>query len=368
MRRAIVLAGVCLTACLTLTFGGSVQAFEDDDPNQISCGNFGTGHDLWQGTSNGHYIKYLIARFWTTRENTPCMYQVRVEGYIDGVTDAGTYQTYGLVAWKEVGASPPTYGTYTSRAKHWVIWGFSWQELTPTTRQITMITPTPEEEEPEMPASFWNDPNGSPLLFDMNHDGFRLTSMELGVDFDINADGIRDRVAWTEADSDDAWLAFDRNGDGVINHGGELFGNHTRAYANGGPFASNGFEALSFLETPAFGRVVSDGFIDAKDDVFGRLLLWTDVNHNGVSERSELKKLAASQIERIGAKYEETTRKDAFGNLFKLAGSAFWRAPGGRVEEHVIYDVFLVSSLDAVRVNSIDATPVRAGRASSSDR
>ena len=48
--------------------------------------------------------------------------------------------------------------------------------------------------------------------------------MSNGVDFDINADGLMDTTAW--AASDDGLLVFDRNNDGLINDGSELFGEH----------------------------------------------------------------------------------------------------------------------------------------------
>ena len=45
--------------------------------------------------------------------------------------------------------------------------------------------------------------------------------------FDIDGDGVPEQISWTEADSDVAFLALDRDGDGRITSGKELFGNHT---------------------------------------------------------------------------------------------------------------------------------------------
>ena len=93
-----------------------------------------------------------------------------------------------------------------------------------------------------------------PLIVDTARDGYKLTSVDNGVRFDLNADGVLEQVAWTRRDSDDAFLALDRNGNGRIDDGGELFGNHTPARPDNREITTaNGFEALKFVETPAYG-------------------------------------------------------------------------------------------------------------------
>jgi hypothetical protein len=67
----------------------------------------------------------------------------------------------------------------------------------------------------------------SPILIDLTGDGFRLTAAAAGVLFDFDGDGSPEQLAWTEANSDDAWLTLDRNGNGVVDSGRELFGNLT---------------------------------------------------------------------------------------------------------------------------------------------
>ena len=67
----------------------------------------------------------------------------------------------------------------------------------------------------------------SPIIIDTRGAGFHLTSAEDGVVFDIVGDGHPIRIAWTAADSGTAFLALDRNHNGKIDNGKELFGNFT---------------------------------------------------------------------------------------------------------------------------------------------
>jgi hypothetical protein len=153
----------------------------------------------------------------------------------------------------------------------------------------------------------------TPIVIDISGDGFDLTSARDGVMFDFWGTGQPSRISWTKIASDDVWLTLDRNANGRIDSGRELFGNLTPQPPVEEP---HGFLALSVYDGTSIGGN-GDGVIDAGDSIYSSLRLWQDMNHNGVSEAGELHTLPTLNVKRLHLNYKESKRTDGHGNRFR---------------------------------------------------
>jgi len=131
-------------------------------------------------------------------------------------------------------------------------------------------------------------PPGDPLTLDLDGDGLETVGINASspILFDHDADGVKTATGWVKAD--DAFLVFDRNGNGTIDTGRELFGDSTALYAGG--LAADGFAALAQEDTN------QDGLVSAADANWNSLRLWRDLNQDGVSQANELLTLASQGI------------------------------------------------------------------------
>jgi Lectin C-type domain/FG-GAP-like repeat/RTX calcium-binding nonapeptide repeat (4 copies) len=126
-----------------------------------------------------------------------------------------------------------------------------------------------------------------PLIIDLNNDGLQLISLEnSSTRFDIDADGYTENTAWVSPE--DGILTIDLNGDGTINNISEIFSEH---YGDGTP--NSGLNALSTLDSN------QNGIISATDAQYNQILVWQDLNQDGISQANELKTLSQHGINSI---------------------------------------------------------------------
>ena len=139
-----------------------------------------------------------------------------------------------------------------------------------------------------------------PLAVDLNDDGVITTLAADSVYFDIDNDGVKEAVSWIGAG--EGWIARDVNANGVIDSASELFGDAT----------VDGFTALAGLDSN------SDGKIDFNDTAYDELLVWRDLNSDGVSQSNELLSLASDLFIReinLGHSNNVGTAEAAIGTL-----------------------------------------------------
>ncbi len=178
----------------------------------------------------------------------------------------------------------------------------------------------------------------SPILIDTSGKGIDLTSPEAGVDFDLWGNGVYEHWSWTRPESGVAWLALDRNNNGLVDNGTELFGSATPQPKPPVGDVPNGFNALAAFDSKDNGGN-EDGAIDEHDSIYNKLWVWFDENHDGISQPNELRTLAQAGIAKIDLGYRESKREDEYGNYFRYKGR-IWDAAGDHSGKYA-WDVFL---------------------------
>jgi len=173
---------------------------------------------------------------------------------------------------------------------------------------------------------------GTPLVLDLNGDGVKTLGYSSGVKFDLFANGQTVNTGWVS--SSDGLLVMDRNHDGTINSGAELFG--SASTLSDGRKATDGYAALKELDTN------HDGRVDASDAGFANLQVWVDSNSDGVSQTEELKTLSSLAIDSISTTAQTGVAKDN-GNLLGLT-STYQTTDG---QSHAAADVWFVADKDA---------------------
>ena len=152
-----------------------------------------------------------------------------------------------------------------------------------------------------------------PLTLDLDGDGIETLASNghKGALFDHSNDGIRTATGWIN--KDDGLLVYDRNGDGVVNNGGELFGDNT--LLKNGERATNGYQVLAELDDNG------DGKVDAADSAFAKLRVWRDLNQDGISQEGELLTLNEAKVKALNLANKNSDRDLGNGNSLAEEGT-----------------------------------------------
>jgi hypothetical protein len=220
------------------------------------------------------------------------------------------------------------YGIYYGQTKHWFVFahedGYDYWKFRGTINKFFKLG--------DRTVADGGDCYCSPIIISLNRKaGYRLTSPHNGVWFDIDGDGELNNIGWTRENDQVGFLVYDRNGNGKIDSGRELFGNAT--LMADGSLAPNGFAALAELDSSG------DGIFTADDAAYAQLRIWIDANHDGKSQRRELLGLDETGVAGVLLGYSVSDLVDRAGNRYYFKGTALLLNQRGVEMPTIIYDV-----------------------------
>ncbi|MDR1274802.1 MAG: putative Ig domain-containing protein [Candidatus Accumulibacter sp.] len=163
---------------------------------------------------------------------------------------------------------------------------------------------------------YWQEVRIDPLALDLDGDGLETSNFNLQnpIWFDHDLNGSAEGTGWLN--SDDGFLVLDRNGNGTIDDGSELFGDHTPLYEGDGT-AVNGFAALAQEDTN------EDGLVDNQDANWNDLRVWRDLNQDGISQSNELFTLSELGIQSLTVAAEAASQSQG-NNQISATGIFTW--------------------------------------------
>ena len=149
------------------------------------------------------------------------------------------------------------------------------------------------------------------LVVDLEGDGLQLGDRHFGVQFDVDGDGLQERVQWTVEEQREGFLWLDANKDDAMQPG-ELLGR--RLATPDGPSRQAGWRALADLDLESAGGD-GDGQLTAADRAWSDLHLWIDYDHDGDPDRAELYRLEDWRIESFALDFAQGLKMDGGMNL-----------------------------------------------------
>ncbi|MDD5391340.1 MAG: cadherin-like domain-containing protein, partial [Gallionellaceae bacterium] len=187
-----------------------------------------------------------------------------------------------------------------------------------------------------------------PVILDLDGDGIALADQaHSGVAFDVDDSGYLKATGWltNEGADTDGFLWLDRNWNGAIDSGSELFSN---AQVQAG---SRGVPSLDWVDADG------DGRITAADPVWSQLKVWKDANGNGQGEAGEVWALDGLGIGELDYAHGRYT----IGGQTRQLASPEIVADTAGTRTHVIPEGILVETTDhgisliATRVDDLSA-------------
>ena len=170
----------------------------------------------------------------------------------------------------------------------------------------------------------------TPLVLSFDASPVRYVTSMAGA-FDLTGNGMSVATDWPTAHT--PWLAMDRDGDGRITSGAELFGSAT--LLADGTRADNGFSALRELDDNGDGRITS------ADAAWSHLLLWSDGDASRTSDGSELSALEQHGIVSIDVDYSVDRRCTTRNNCEIERARFTFRTQSGGTSTGAVVDIHL---------------------------
>ena len=162
-----------------------------------------------------------------------------------------------------------------------------------------------------------------PIVIDLNKDGLHLTQLNPALNFDHDSNDFKEATGWIS--NDDAFLTYDKNGNGIIDDGSEMFGETS---------AVNGFEALKKFDDN------KDGKIDENDAIWQKLSLWRDINSDAKTDEGELISIKDTDIKSIDLNYSNT-HIASNGNTIKQVSKVEFKDGSSATANDVNFEVDL---------------------------
>ncbi len=196
-----------------------------------------------------------------------------------------------------------------------------------------------------------------PLAIDLDGDGIETVGVDAGVLFDHDADAIKTGTGWLKAD--DAFVVLDRDGNGTIDSGRELFGVDTvvgtEPLTGRAIYAVDAFDALKSIDSNG------DNLFNSADVQYGNLRLWRDLNQDGISQTTELQGLAEAAITGINLTTQKATKTLPGGNTQILTAAVAGLGESAAIALELAHNPFYRQFPDHLDTTSVASLPDMAG-------